>query len=118
MYASTRFPEAIPLRNIKAQTVVDALKKFFLIFELPKSVHLDQSTNFMSGLFQQVMYELKIQQYSSSAYPPESREALERFHQTLNIKIKTYCFKMEKCWDKGSHLIMFAARESVQESRL
>ena len=29
MCASTRFPEAIPLKNIKAKTIVKALIKFF-----------------------------------------------------------------------------------------
>ncbi len=116
MCASTRFPEAIPLRNIKTKTIVDALIKFFSLFGLPKSIQSDQGSNFMAGIFQQVMYELKIKQYSSSAYHPESQGALERFHQTLKTMIKTYCFDTEKCWDKGIHLLLFAARESVQES--
>jgi len=83
MCASTRFPEAIPLRNIKAPTIVKALIKFFTLVGLPKSIQSDQGSNFMSGLFQQVMYELGIDQYASSAYHPESQGALERFHQTL-----------------------------------
>ena len=71
----------------------------------------------MSGIFQQVMHELKIRQFSSSAYHPESQGALERFHQTLKTMIKTYCFDAEKCWDKGIiHLLLFAPRQSVQES--
>ena len=75
MCASTRFPEAIPLRNISA--------KFFTLVVQPKSIQSDQGSNFMSGLFQQVMDELGIKQYRSSAYHPESQGALERFHQTL-----------------------------------
>ena len=114
--ASTRFPEAIPLRNITAKTIVDALIKFFSLFGLPKSIQSDQGSNFMSGIFQQVIYELKIKQFSSSAYHPESQGALERFHQTLKTMIKTYCFDTEKCWDKGIHLLLFAAREAIQES--
>ena len=53
--------------------------------ELPRSVQSDQGTNVMSGLFQQVMYELGIKQFKSSPYHPESQGALERFHQTLTI---------------------------------
>ena len=70
----------------------------------------------MSGLFQRVMHELGITQYNSSAYHPESQGALERFHQTLKQMIKTYCFETEKDWNDGVHLLLFAARESVQES--
>ncbi|CAB4033082.1 Transposon Ty3-I Gag-Pol poly [Paramuricea clavata] len=116
MCVSTRFPEAIPLRNIKAKTIVEALTKFFTLVGLPKSIQSDQGSNFTSGLFQQIMHELGIKQYTSSAYHPESQGALERFHQTLKQMIKTYCFETEKDWDDGVHFLLFAARESVQES--
>ena len=116
MCASTRFPEAIPLRNIKAPTIVKALTKFFTLVGLPKSIQSDQGSNFMSGLFQEVMCELGIEQYASSAYHPESQGALERFHQTLKNMIRTYCLDFEKDWDEGVHLLLFAAREAVQET--
>ncbi|CAB4010954.1 Transposon Ty3-I Gag-Pol poly, partial [Paramuricea clavata] len=77
MCVSTRFPEAIPLRNIKAKTIVEALTKFFTLVGLPKSIQSDQGSNFTSGLFQQIMHELGIKQYNSSAYHPESQGALE-----------------------------------------
>ena len=60
MCASTRFPEAIALRYIKTKTMVKALVKFFTFVGLPRSVQSDQGSNFMSGIFQQVMYELGI----------------------------------------------------------
>ena len=85
MCTSTRFPEAIPLRNIKTKSIVKALIKFFTFVGLPKSVQSDQGSNFMSGIFQQVMHELGIKQYRSSAYHLESQGALERFYQTLKI---------------------------------
>ena len=70
----------------------------------------------MSGVFQQVMHELGIKQCRSSAYHPESQGALERFHQTLKNMIRSYGFDTEKDWDEGIHLLIFAVRESVQES--
>ena len=75
MCASTRFPEAIPLRTIKTKTIVKALTKLFTLFGLPKSIQSDQGSNFMSGIFQQVMYELGSKQYRSSVYHPESQGA-------------------------------------------
>ena len=116
MCTATRFPEAIPLRNIKTKSIVKALIKFFTFVGLPKSVQSDQGSNFMSGIFQQVMHELGIKQYRSSAYHPESQGALERFHQTLKNMIRSYCFDTETDWDEGIHLLLFAVRESVQES--
>ena len=48
MCASTRFPEAVPLRNITAPTITKALVKFFSVFGLPRVVQSDQGSNFMS----------------------------------------------------------------------
>ena len=53
---------------------------------------------------------------TSSAYHPESQGALERFHHTLKNMLKTYCMETEKQWDEGDPLLLFAVRDSVQES--
>ena len=116
MCASTRFPEAIPLRNIKAPSIVKALIKFFTLVGLPKSLQSDQGSNFMSGLMQEVMYQLGIKRYKSTAYHPQSQGALERFHQTLKNMLRAYCLQHGKDWDEGVHLVLFASREVVQES--
>ena len=75
--ASTRFSEAIPLRNIRAATIVKHLIKFFTLVGLPKMVQSDQGSNFMAKIFQQVMSQLGIKQSISSAYHPQSQGALE-----------------------------------------
>ena len=45
----------------------------------------------MSGLFQQVVFQLGAKQIKSSAYHSEPQGALERFHSTLKNMIRTYC---------------------------
>jgi len=105
MCTSTRFPEA-----------KSTLIKFFTLFGLPQAIQSDQGSNFMSGLFWQVMYQLGIQQFKSSAYHPQSQGALEHFHQTLKNMLRKYCPEEEKEWDEGVHLVLFSARESIQES--
>ncbi len=116
MCAATRYPEAIPLRSLRAKAIVKALTSFFSTFGLPKVVQTDQGTNFMSRLFNQILSQLHIQHVVSSAYHPESQGALERFHQTLKTMLKTYCTESEKEWDVGLPLLLFALRETVQES--
>ena len=37
----------------------------------------------MSGLMQQALYQFGVKQCISYVYHPESKDALERFHQTL-----------------------------------
>ena len=113
MCASTRFPEAIPLTNITAPKISKALVNFFTLFGLPKEIQADQGSNFMSGLFQQVVFQLCAKQIKSSAYHPKSQGALERFHSTLKNMIRTYCLDNERDWDEGISLLLFAVRESV-----
>ena len=70
----------------------------------------------MSGLFQQIIFQLGAKQIKSSAYQPESQGALERFQSTLKKMIRTYCLDNERNWDEGISLLLFEVRESVQES--
>ena len=109
MDMSSRFPEAIPLRNITAKTVVEALVQFFTRYGLPKEVQSDQGSNFMSGLFQEVMYRLGVKQLKSSAYHPQSQGALERYHQTLKTMIRAFCEEYPEDWDKGIPFLLFAS---------
>lgn len=47
---------------------------------------------------------------------PESQGVLERFHQTLKGMLKKYCFDTGNEWDEGIPLVLFAIRETTQES--
>lgn len=116
MCLATRYPEAIPLRKITAPAVVKALLKFFSTFGLPKVIQSDQGTNFMSKLFSQVMQSLSIKHKVSSAYHPESQGSLERFHQTLKSMLRKYCLDSGQDWDEGVPIVLFAVRETIQES--
>ncbi|KAK0144590.1 Retrovirus-related Pol polyprotein from transposon 412 [Merluccius polli] len=116
MDTTTRFPEAIPLRNIKARTVIEALIGFFSRFGLPKQVQHDRGSNFVSGVFQEVMCELGISQAVSSAYHPQSQGVLERAHQTLKTMLKTYSIQFPGDWDVALPFILFAMRDSLNES--
>ncbi len=116
MCASTRYPEAVPLRSLKAKAVVKALIMFFSTFGFPQVIQTDQGTNFMSRLFKQVLSQLNIKHVTSSAYHPESQGVLERFHQTLRLCSVNTGAESGKGWDEGLPLLLFAVRETVQES--
>lgn len=116
MCASTRFPEAIPLRSIKARTIVKAVVKFCTTFGMPKHIQSDQGTNFMSNVFAKVMKQLAIKHHVSSAYHPQSQGAIKRFHQTLKSMLRTFCMEHEKEWDEHIPLLLFAVRNTTQAS--
>ena len=111
MCSTTRFPEAIPMRNIKAKKIVSHLIIFFIFVGLPKVIQSDLGSNFMSNIFKQVVNELGKKHYTPSAYHPESQGALERFHQTLKIVMRTYCTENKKDWMKA-YTYCYLHRES------
>ena len=113
---TTRFPEAVPLRNIRAKTIVEALIQFFTRYGLPREVQSDQGSNFTSTVFRDVMRELGVKQIMSSAYHPQSQGAIERFHRSLKEMVRTYCGQFPSEWDVAMPFLMFAARDSVNES--
>lgn len=116
MCATTRYPEATPLRRITAKNVVKTLVNFFTRYGIPRVVQSDQGTNFTSSLFQQVMNELGIQQYFASAYHPQSQGALERFHQTFKSMLRKFRMESGRNWEEGVPLMLFASGESVQDT--
>ena len=59
MYASTRFPEDIPIRKVNTKTFVKALVKFFFFVGLPRYVQSNQGSNIV-WKFQQALHELGI----------------------------------------------------------
>lgn len=89
---------------------------FFSTFGLPKCILLDQGSNFMSTMFSQVMRELSVNHQISSAYHPESQGVLERFLQTLKSMLRKYCVELNREWDEGLPLLLFAFCEATQES--
>lgn len=116
MCTATRFPEAVPLRSIKAPVIIRELIKFCTMFGLPRVLQTDQGTNFTSRLFTQTLAQLGIKHVLSSAYHPQSQGAVERFHQTLKTMLRTYCLSSGRDWAEGLPLLMFAIREAEQES--
>ncbi|XP_068240240.1 uncharacterized protein [Palaemon carinicauda] len=116
MCRSTRFPIAIPLKNISAKNIATNLIHTFSNFGIPKVLQSDQGTNFTSDLFREVLKELNVLTVNCSVYHPESQGALERFHQTLKSMLKCYCLECSNDWDEGLDFLLFAVRECKQES--
>ena len=91
----------------------------------PPPVHLckhsqviqsDEGNNFNSHFVQQIVEELDIEHVTSSAYHPQSQSCLERFHQTFKTMLKKYCLEHQGDWDEKTDFLLFAMRESPQDS--
>ena len=82
MYKSTRFSIAIPLRNIKVNTIIKALTNLFLhLWVFLKQfcqMRIQLYVSFISTMYASI--KLNTKQFKSN----ESQGNLESIHQTLN----------------------------------
>ncbi len=108
---ATRFPEAIPLTNVKANTVVDALISVFARVGLPQEIVHDQGTNFMSKVMTSLCEKLRITQLKASVRHQETNGLTERFHGTLKNMLRLLSTTERQQWDEHIPLFLFAYRE-------
>ena len=77
----TRWPEAIPLRNIEAQTIVDKIVQNWITrFGTPEIITTDRGLQFQSELFTTMSKTLACQHIMTAAYSPRANGLVERFH--------------------------------------
>ena len=80
----TRWPEAIPLVNATAETVVQAfISNWVSRFGVPTLITTDQGRQFESSLWSQLMKILDTQRTRTTAYHPIANGLVERLHRLL-----------------------------------
>ena len=104
----TKFGKAIPISNQEASTVAkEFTTKIILEYGIPDKVLTDQGTNFVSEMFKDVCKLLRIQKIQTTAYHPESNEALERSHRTITEYLRHYINADQTDWDEWIPYAMF-----------
>lgn len=79
----TKFIHLEALRDKSTSGVVQALTKYFAIFEIPKVILSDNGKEFDSELLEKLTEILTIRQIFITPYHPQSNGALERSHGKL-----------------------------------
>ena len=80
----TRWPVAIPMENMSAESVVDAFAYGWIQqFGVPSTITSDNGTQFTSSTFKQLTDIWGIKTITTSTYHPESNGMVERFHRRL-----------------------------------
>ena len=108
---ATRYPEAIPLSNIRAETVARALIGIFSRVGLCDELVHDQGTNFISKIMTELCNSLGISQITCTAGHQQTNGLLERFHSTLKNMIKSLSEQQMTTWDHFIQPFLFAYRE-------
>ncbi|XP_063615959.1 uncharacterized protein LOC134789212, partial [Penaeus indicus] len=108
---ATRFPEAVPLRNIDSVTVAEALLTIFARVGMPKEILSDRGTQFKSDLMAEINRLLSIQALYTSPYHACCNGTVERFHAVLKAMLKKLCSERPHDWDRYIPSVLFAYRE-------
>ncbi|XP_035998471.1 uncharacterized protein LOC118564417 [Fundulus heteroclitus] len=113
---ATRYPEAFPLRSIKARHVANCLLQLFSRVGIPREILTDCGTNFLSKLLQQVYKLLGIKGLKTTPYHPQTDGLVERYNQTLKNMLRKFVSDTGADWDQWLPYLLFAYREVPQVS--
>ncbi|XP_071510123.1 uncharacterized protein [Diadema antillarum] len=113
---ATRYPEAIPLPSIETERVAEALVSVFTRVGIPKEMLTDQGSQFTFEVMKQVSNLLSVRQITTSPYHPAANGLVERFNGTLKQMLKRMCSERPVDWDRYVEPLLFAIRESPQDS--
>ncbi len=111
---ATRYPEAIPLRNITAPKIAEVLVELFSRYGIPEEILTDQGTNFTSKLFGELYRLIGVQAIRTSPYHPQTDGLVERFNRTLKSMLRTVLDGEKRNWDLMLPHVLFAYREVPQ----
>lgn len=113
---ATRWPEAVPLRNIETTTVAEALVSIFCRVGIPKQVLSDRGTQFTSAMMEEVWRLLACRGLQTTPYHPMGNGLCERFNGTLKKMLKRMAAEQPKEWPRFISPLLFAYREAPQSS--
>lgn len=114
---ATKWLEAYPLPNHKAETVASCLVDNFISrFGIPAEIHSDQGRDFESKLFQEMCQLLGIKKTRTSPWQPSSNGYIERFNATLQAMLRTEVNEKQDNWDVTIPVLTMAYRSSVHDT--
>lgn len=111
----TRWPEAIPLKEMTAATVAGSLFTHWIArFGVPHKIITDQGRQFESSLFRELATLLGFQRARTTPYHPQSNGFVERFHRTLKAALMAN-LKGNPDWTSALPTLLLAFRSTVPE---
>ena len=113
---ATRYPEAVPLKNIETETVVEALLDMYSRLGVPEEVLSDLGTQFVSKCMEDVSRLLSIKRLTTTPYHPICNGLVERFNGTLKKMLRRLCNEQPRQWHHFVNPLLFAYREAPKEA--
>ena len=110
----TRWPEAIPLKDISALSCAKALLNHWISrFGIPDDIISDQGAQFTSDLWKELNKILGIQARQTTAYHPQANGCIERFHRQLKASLRARL--QDTNWTDHLAIVLLGIRSSWRE---
>ena len=87
----SRFPFAIPCKDVKTTSVIVSLTSIFSLFGLPGYVHSDRGSSFMSNDLKDWLHTKGVPTSRTSPYNPQGNGQCERYNATIWNTVKHLC---------------------------
>ena len=113
---NTRYPEAVALKDIKAETVLDALWEIWTRLGIPDEIVTDQGSQFSGHLMAEVKHLWRVKHSMTTAFHPQANGLVEKFNGTLKSMLKKLAIEEPNKWDTFIPALLFAYREVPQQS--
>ena len=107
---STRYPEAVPLKRIDAETVAEALVDIHSRLCIPDEVLSDRGAQFISDCMKEACKLLGVLQSTSTPYHPMCNGLVEKFSGTLKKMLGGLCSEHPKQCHRYINALLFAYR--------
>ena len=95
---ATKYPEAVPLKRIDAETVAEALVDIYSRLGIPEEVLRDQGAQFVSDCMKEVCRLLDVLQSTTTPCHPLCNGLVEKFNGTLKKMLRRLCSEQPKQW--------------------
>ena len=113
---ATRYPEAIPLKNIDTISVAEALISVFARVGIPKEILSDRGRQFTSDLMAEIDRLLNIKPLFTTPWHPAANGLVEKMNGTIKSIIKKLCQDRPRQWHRFIPAALFAIREIPNDS--
>ena len=111
----TRWPTAIPVKDIAADTVIDALTHNWIsTYGVPETITTDRGSQFTSRIWTQLLQVWGIKHNCTTAYHPQSNGMVERLHRRLKESLIALCREEKENWFWKLPMTLLALRTTVK----
>ena len=113
---ATRYPEAVPLKNITTIDVAEALLGVFSRVGFPLEMLSDLGTQLVSDLMKEISRLISVKQIYCTRYNPKNNGLVERYNGLIKKILVRMCHEQPRQWDRYLPALLFALREMPTSS--